>query len=889
MAEGDNNTPEEQKQVTEEKRKQSNLLEDMNKALQKQVDYQARLRRMRGEELSDAQKTAMLYGEQAEVAERLFDFATLRKTSLEDITKTTKDYVALLDKEVEKGRLLHATAEEEKKIIAEIITLKKEIVESAADENKELDKRLDTLIKTLDTERKTTAAREAGTAAGANLVNSLGGLIGLKPNPGLTNLIKTIGTEGAKGGIQGFAAGINSQIGEVFSLGNMIGFLGTRIIELAVAFDTIGASLAAGTGIGKKYLGNVMGLQNEMAALGINIAEVGEAQLALLRDFPRFTELVDENGESNVALQNKMVATAASLSQLGISASETGDNLNFMMTSLGMSGEQAESTFRTMVEQGASIGIPPDQLSAALKNLQPRLALFGARGPDIMMKTAAAAKSLGVSVGELGGNLFQLSDGLDEFDEAASKVAAFNLVLGGSFVDTFELVTAASEGPFAQVEILQQGLARAGKTLGDMPFRDKQFFAKNFGMEIDSLTAILDGQIKSQEELDKVQKENSMTIEDMAREAIPVLKKFQTAMQNVFGPFVQVLEPVANMLSGIAEALGSAFGPVVIGMIVMGVGKMMVGMKQAKAEAKALAVSVANVAKELRLLSLQQQQVDIGNQLDQIQTMTDAYKAQKGPINDAAKAAHQQALDHKEDLESMQENMAEQSKSIMEGLAEQEEGADKASKAMGNIGSAIEGIGYAVSAGTAVYSMLEQIESGGLRAAAGIAVALAALAAFYVFKEGIMKGPGGIVAGLALAGVAAGGIMAMFSGLSDMNSTSSTGTPSIGRISESGGFQTTSGVDDAIIQNNGGTTKVTPINKKDQLIAAKPGGPVSEAIGGGGQVPERLIAALETIAARMSAPSNTAGGSPVNVTVELDKRKMGQAIVNIMNKEMALT
>lgn len=887
MAEGDNNTPEEQKQVTEEKRKQSNLLEDMNKALQKQVDYQARLRRMRGEELSDAQKTAMLYGEQAEVAERLFDFATLRKASFEEFNKTTKEYIDLLDEEVQKGRLLRATAEEEKKIIAEIITLKKEIVENAAEENKEADERLNTLTKTLNTERQITAAREAGTAAGANLVNSLGGLIGLKPNPGLTNLIKTIGTEGAKGGIQGFAAGISSQIGEVFSLGNMIGFLGSRVVELAVAFDTIGASLAAGTGIGKKYLGNVMGLQNEMAALGINIAEVGEAQLALLRDFPRFTELVDENGESNVALQNKMVATAASLSQLGISASETGDNLNFMMTSLGMTGEQAESTFKTMVEQGAAIGIPPDQLSTALKNLQPRLALFGARAPDIMMKTAAAAKSLGVSVGELGGNLFQLSDGLDEFDEASSKVAAFNLVLGGSFVDTFELVSAASEGPFAQVEILQQGLARAGKTLGDMPFREKQFFAKNFGMEIDSLTAILDGQIKSQEELDKVQKENSMTIEDMARDAIPVLKKFQTAMQNVFGPFVKVLEPVANMLSGIAEALGSAFGPVVIGMIVMGVGKMALGMKQAKEEAKSMAMNIANVAKELRLLSLQQKQSGIEDILSSQDKLIDSYLEQQIALGNTSDATEENLEHFKSALEQQYEALQEQTGSMTEELNKQAEGAGKASKAMAGIGVAMEAIGIGMGVFSMLTGLLDQLD-GPARAAAGAVLMLAgAVGAFMVFKNFATLGPvAGMAAGLA-AGTLAAGIYATVTGLQE--GSSSTGTPSIGKISESGGFQTTSGVDDAIIQNNGGTTKVTPINKKDQLIAAKPGGPVSEAIGGGGQVPERLIAALETIAARMSAPSNTAGGSPVNVTVELDKRKMGQAVVNIMNKEMALT
>jgi len=887
MAEGDNNTPEDQKKVTEEKTKQSKLLEGMNKALQKQVDYQARLRRMRGEEISDAQKTAMLYGEQAEAAERLLDFATLRKTSLEDITKTTKKYNDLLDEEVAKGRLLHVAAEEEKKIIAEIITLKKEIVESAGDENKEVDKRLNTLIKTLDTERQLTAAREAGTTAGANLVNKMGSLAGLKPNPGLTNLFKTIGTEGAKGGIQGFAAGISDQIGEVFSLGNMVGFLGSKVLELGLAFDSIGASLAAGTGAGRKFLGNVIGLQNEMAALGINIAEVGEAQLALLRDFPRFTELIDKNGESNVALQNKITATAASLSQLGISASETGDNLNFMMTSLGMSGEQAESTFRTMVEQGAAIGIPPDQLSASLKSLQPRLALFGARAPDIMMKTAAAAKSLGVSVAELGGNLFSLSDGMDEFDEAASKVAAFNLVLGGSFVDTFELVTAAADGPFAQVEILQQGLARAGKTLGDMPFREKQFLAKNFGMEIDDLTAILDGQIKSQEELDKVQKENSMTIEDMAREAIPALKKFQTALMNVFGPFAKLLEPVANSLSAITSALGSAFGPVMIGMLVMGIGKFALGIKVAKQEAAAMAMSIANVAKELRLLSLQQKQSGIEDMLGNQDKLTAGIKAQLAAEGEATIVTTKNKEEFiKSQLETL-ESTKEQTKSMTEELDKQAKGAGKAAKAMAGIGMAMEAIGIGMAVFSMLTGLLDQLDGtskgivGSILAVAG-AIALVAVAMNFA-KLGVY---GAVAAGAAM-GVMAAGTYAAFTGFGE---GSKTGTPSIGKIGTTGGFQTTSGVDDAIIQNNGGKTKVTPINKKDQLIAAKPGGPVAEAIGGGGgQVPERLIAALETIAARMSAPSNTTGGSSVNVTVELDKRKMGQAVVDIMNKEMALT
>ena len=50
-----------------------------------------------------------------------------------------------------------------------------------------------------------------------------------------------------------------------------------------------------------------------------------------------------------------------------------------------------------------------------------------------------------------------------------------------------------------------------------------------------------------------------------------------------------------------------------------------------------------------------------------------------------------------------------------------------------------------------------------------------------------------------------------------------------------------------------------------------------------------MIAALETIAAGMRGSSANNNAGAVNVTVELDKRKMGQAVVDIMNKEMSLT
>ena len=101
------------------------------------------------------------------------------------------------------------------------------------------------------------------------------------------------------------------------------------------------------------------------------------------------------------------------------------------------------------------------------------------------------------------------------------------------------------------------------------------------------------------------------------------------------------------------------------------------------------------------------------------------------------------------------------------------------------------------------------------------------------------------------------------------------------------GFEMGSGVDDAIIQNDGMTTKITPINRQDQLIAAKPGGPVANTMAamGGNQVPDRLIEALERVAMMLEKPAD----KDINITVELDKRKMGQAVVAVVDKKLSIT
>ena len=245
MAEGDNNTPEEQKEVTQQKQDQLDIIKDMNKALEKQVQYQVRLKRLRGEDVSDAQRLSMLLGEQTDASRELLDLATQLTANTDDLVNTNQKYKDLLDREVEKGRMLFANAEAQKAVADEILRVKQEIVNSAGTENQEAEKRLKVLIKELDLQERTAAARQAGATAGANLVNSIGSLVGMKPNPAMNDFFKTFTSGDAGKGFAGMMEGISAQIGEVFSLGNMLSFVTSNLIELGIAFDSVAANVTA--------------------------------------------------------------------------------------------------------------------------------------------------------------------------------------------------------------------------------------------------------------------------------------------------------------------------------------------------------------------------------------------------------------------------------------------------------------------------------------------------------------------------------------------------------------------------------------------------------------------------------------------------------------------
>ena len=849
-------TPEEQQKLNE-------LLEKTNQGLAKQVEFHAKMARLQGEEVSKAKELSETYALRGSLQAELLE---LLQTEGEERSKIAASMLQELERDKEKGRINRENYQAQVAILKEIQTL--EALSRTGNEELQAsaEARLHTLKQQLAEQKKLNEAQQAGVVAGASIVSNMGKLIGFSDNlsTGITgNLLKAASSgKGLGAALQGAAA----QAMDLFSLSNVAAYFVQHMIEMGVAMDNVASNFVAATGASREFGAVIEDSFLATAKYGVSIQEAGSAAEALTLEFGRFSQ---QNNE----VRQSLIESAALMEQLGISSRTTADNMTYLVSGLGIGVGEAQATLESFVTTGRQMGIPASQMAESFDALQPRLALFGKNAPQIFEQTAKAAKSLGMEVNDLGQSLFALSEGLDTFDEAAEKVAAFNLTLGGSFVNTYDLVMAAAEGPFEQIKLLRDGLEAAGRSVADLDFREKQFMAQQFGLEINTLTAILDGQIDSQDELN----EQTKSLEEIAREAAPSLEILSQSLQSLTG----FLTETADMFRSVATALGDGLG-YVIGVVVVGsIALAIKGFLSAKAAAKDTLNTVREFTTSLN--SFSQSALTAG-------ASAEIASAGMGGIGEALG----EVADEGTDVAGTTGDMADE----LGGLAEQ---ADMADGKMGKLAEqlGIVAAGYSI-ASLALGPLTDMFDSlmgpdYGYIAAGITAIAVAAAlagAAFY----GLITGPQTAIAYLAAFGIAAAGLMALASGPTGGGAPKMSKSPDLtAGAGQAKGFDMGAGMDDFIVQGEvSGKPKITPINSKDELIGAKPGGPVDEAFNRTAaptsQVPERLIAALEKIANSMNTPVAAGAGSaqPVHVSLELDKRKFGSAVVDIVNRELNL-
>ena len=524
----DENTPEQQEKINK-------LLENAKKSLKEQVRLQAEVSRLNGEHITQAEQLAGGYREELRLQQELNEILSANTDHSVGMIDT---YKKQLFEAQRVGRLTLSNYNNQITLLDEIKKLQEERSrlqgEGKDNTDKELallNERFDLVKKNVQAQQKLTAAMNEGVRAGAGMVESLGNLIKLTPDldQGIVgNLARSVFETKS---LDHALDGAHSSLAEMFSVGNLFSFFIANTVELAVRMDKLTTSFVQTTGASRTFNTEMVDTFDRVSELGVGLQDSAEAFSDLFVNFTKFSTVGPQ-------LRSQLAATAAGLAKLGVDSRTTGDSLDFLVSGLGMNVGEAESILKRFAVEGRNAGIPPQVLAQQFTQLEPKLAAFGRQAPDIFIRTAKTAKSLGIEVGELGSNLFGLSDGLSTFDQAADKVASFNLVMGGSFVNAFDLTMAAAEGPFKQLEMLRDGFNAAGKSFENMNFFEQKMLSDSFGISIGNLRAMMEGTLSPQEAMISQEEEFA----NMVTEATSAIDKLSAAVEGLAKWFAPIGE-----------------------------------------------------------------------------------------------------------------------------------------------------------------------------------------------------------------------------------------------------------------------------------------------------------------------------------------------------------
>ena len=559
--------------------KDLDIIKEINLALEKQLQFDIKRARLKGEELSSLERQVV----QLRAKEALQNNLTeLLETSAEYRQSSAILMLEELEKEKKRGILTIENYEAQKKLLKEIRSLVFKSDKERVDSLKKQLKAQGAINKSQD---KFVKSQEAGTKAGEGLANILQKTIGLSQQQETITgeLLKSVNLYGKNfkqvfGGLGKVASSFGSSMAKSLSFGNIMGSLVSQQVQSGLLFHELRTGFTAATGAGLEYGKVIDDVSKAQLSFGVGLAESKEATQALYTDFARFSDLLPDS-------QAEVAGLTAKLAGVGVSASTTASNFNFLVSELGKSVPQASKILQEFAETGRDIGVAPAELAESFKQLQPRLSQFGAKAPAIFDKTARMAKKLGMNVSELGADLFSLSDRLSTFEGAASAVADMNLVLGGSFINAFDLAMAAKEGPGAQLELLRQGLANSGKSIQQMGFFERGLLEDTFNLESGKLKAFLEGDMSAA----KGKGGKEAKLDEMAAESTTVMEHMQNvqirATKNLTG-FDEALVDGTSGVMKFIEALGGAGS---LQSIVAGIGgissvvQMLVALKGGKA------------------------------------------------------------------------------------------------------------------------------------------------------------------------------------------------------------------------------------------------------------------------------------------------------------------
>lgn len=304
-----------------------------------------------------------------------------------------------------------------------------------------------------------------------------------------------------------------------------IGFI---VFGMAIEFNKISAELNKLTNTAGKFDSTITDIAASNIRLGVSFDDAAKSIGNLYQDFNAFSSLSETS-------QKDLAGFTAQMDKAGISSDTTAKFLNTASRSMGMGAEQVKTFEKELFAFSRANGVSMKAISDGLNSVMPRLAAFGRDAPKIFKELAYEAKQMGIEMGKI----LDVTEKFTTFEGAAEAVGELNSVLGGNYLDSLEMLRAASDDPVKAQEMLRDALQKTGKSFDELSGQQRRMFASMLGQDLDTTAAFFK---KTTGEA----KEAAMTQEKF-NEAVAAFTPIGEKLKNLFaamGPVIQMTSKV---------------------------------------------------------------------------------------------------------------------------------------------------------------------------------------------------------------------------------------------------------------------------------------------------------------------------------------------------------
>jgi len=249
---------------------------------------------------------------------------------------------------------------------------------------------------------------------------------------------------------------------------------------------------------------------------------------------------VDMAKDKNLA--NQLAKTVGFFDELGISAEETMGVLDMTTIGFEASSQEAMALAVSVRDMAKELGKTPEELMQDYSQLQKTLSYSLDKINSEFRKLEIQSRATGIPVGDLADTF---GSQLDTFEGSAEAAGKLNAVLGGSYLNSLELLNATES---ERVDMVKKAMKAAGTNLQDLQ-KGKGFglkaIASSLNLPIDQTRRLLSG--RSEEVMKDLQKKGIKGPSMDTAELEGSLDDLGSEVQRLHGPMNEMILQIRGM------------------------------------------------------------------------------------------------------------------------------------------------------------------------------------------------------------------------------------------------------------------------------------------------------------------------------------------------------